>query len=143
MNRRGQCAAQQTFQIVNHPFAAALLRVHYVILQRSGDCFGVERAQKLLVIVLLALFCALCKPLIAVNYDMNDYLPPDTVSTLALDAMDAEYDGVVPNARVMVKNVTIPEALSYKRALAAVDGVTDVTAGRCGGYHAAAGNAGQ
>ena len=80
-----------------------------------------------LLFVLLALFCALCKPLIAVNYDMNDYLPPDTASTLALDAMNAEYDGGVPNARVMVRDVTIPEALSYKRALAAVDGVTDVT----------------
>ena len=67
------------------------------------------------IFVVIAALCALCKPLIAVNYDMNDYLPPDTSSTLALNAMDAEYDGGVPNARVMVKNVTIPEALAYKR----------------------------
>lgn len=53
--------------------------------------------------IVLAALCALCKPLIAVNYDMNDYLPPDTASTLALNAMNAEYDGGVPNARVMVK----------------------------------------
>lgn len=79
-----------------------------------------------LVFILIAVFCALCQPLIAVNYDMNDYLPPDTASTLALNAMDAEYDGGVPNARVMVKNVTVPEALSYKRALEAIDGVTNV-----------------
>lgn len=77
--------------------------------------------------LLLAVVCALCKPLIAVNYDMNDYLPPDTASTLALDAMDAEYDGGVPNARVMVRNVTIPEALAYKQKLEAIDGVTSVT----------------
>jgi len=77
--------------------------------------------------LLLAAVCALCKPLIAVNYDMNDYLPPDTASTLALDAMDAEYDGGVPNARVMVRNVTVPEALAYKQRLEAVDGVTSVT----------------
>ena len=76
--------------------------------------------------IVLAALCALCKPLIAVNYDMNDYLPPDTASTLTLDAMNAEYDGGVPNARVMVKNVTIPEALAYKQALAAIDGVTNV-----------------
>ena len=80
-----------------------------------------------LVFVLLAAVCALCKPLIAVNYDMNDYLPPDTASTLALDAMDAEYDGGVPNARVMVKNVSVPEALAYKEKLEAIDGVTGVT----------------
>lgn len=80
-----------------------------------------------LVFILIAVFCALCQPLIAVNYDMNDYLPPDTASTLALNAMDAEYDGGVPNARVMVRNVTVPEALSCKRALEAIDGVTSVT----------------
>ena len=75
---------------------------------------------------LLAAFCALCQPLIAVNYDMNDYLPPETASTVALDAMDAEYDGGVPNARVMVRNVTIPEATAYKQALEKIDGVTSV-----------------
>ena len=80
-----------------------------------------------MVFLLLAAAGALCKPLIAVNYDMNNYLPPNTVSTQALNAMDAEYDGGVPNARVMVKNVTIPEALSCKQALKAIDGVTDVT----------------
>lgn len=80
-----------------------------------------------LLFALLAAACALCKPLIAVNYDMNDYLPPDTASTLALDAMDAEYDGGVPNARVMVKNVSVPEALAYKEKLEAIDGVTGVT----------------
>lgn len=76
--------------------------------------------------VLLAAFCALCQPLIAVNYDMNDYLPPETASTVALDAMDAEYDGGVPNARVMARNVTIPEAMAYKQALEKIDGVTSV-----------------
>ena len=80
-----------------------------------------------LLFALLAAACALCKPLIAVNYDMNDYLPPDTASTLALDAMDAEYDGGVPNARVMVKNVSVPEALAYKEKLEAIDGVIGVT----------------
>ena len=80
-----------------------------------------------LIFILLTAVCALIKPLIAVNYDMNDSLPPDTASTRALDAMDAEYDGGVPNARVMVKNVTVPEALDYKRALEAIDGVTSVT----------------
>ena len=62
-----------------------------------------------LVFILIAVFCALCQPLIAVNYDMNDYLPPDTASTLALNAMDAEYDGGVPNARVMVKMSPCPK----------------------------------
>lgn len=64
---------------------------------------------------------------VSVNYDMNDYLPESSPSTVALDLMDEEFDGGVPNARVMVANVTIPEALAYKEQIEAVDGVTDVT----------------
>ena len=77
--------------------------------------------------LVLAAVCAMLKPLIAVNYDMNDYLPPSTASTLALNALDAEYDGGVPNARVMVKNIDVAQALEYKRALEQIDGVTSVT----------------
>ena len=83
--------------------------------------------------LVLALFAvvfiitAFCKPLVSVDYDMNDYLPKDSASTVALDLMDEEFDGGVPNARVMVADVTIPEALQYKALIADVDGVTDVT----------------
>ncbi|WP_298483817.1 hypothetical protein [uncultured Ruminococcus sp.] len=41
--------------------------------------------------------------------------------------MGEEFDGGIPNARVMVKDVTIPEALEYKEKLEAVEGVSDVT----------------
>ena len=71
--------------------------------------------------------CLFCQKLIAVDYDMNDYLPKDSPSTIALETMDTEYTGGIPNARVMIRNVTVPEALSYKEKLSAVDGVTDVT----------------
>lgn len=81
----------------------------------------------LVVFLILTVVCAALKPLIGVNYDMNDYLPPDSASTVALDTMSEEYDGGIPNARVMVENVTIPEALEYKEKILAVDGVTDVT----------------
>lgn len=85
--------------------------------------------QNLIIAVFLILFavCAACQSLVAVNYDMNDYLPPESPSTVALDLMDQEYDGGIPNARVMVQDVTIPQALAYKEQLLAVDGVTDVT----------------
>ena len=71
--------------------------------------------------------CLFCQKLIAVDYDMNDYLPKDSPSTIALETMDTEYAGGIPNARVMIRNVTVPEALYYKEKLSAVDGVTDVT----------------
>lgn len=85
--------------------------------------------SKLVLAVFTAVFIitAFCKPLVSVDYDMNDYLPEDSASTVALDLMDKEFDGGVPNARVMVEDVTIPEALEYKARIADVDGVTDVT----------------
>lgn len=85
--------------------------------------------QKGIIIIFLILFavCAVCKQFVAVNYDMNDYLPRWSASTVALDRMEQEYDGGIPNARVMVQGVSIPEALEYKEKLLSVDGVTDVT----------------
>lgn len=76
---------------------------------------------------LTALLCFFLKNLVAVNYDMNDYLPESSPSTVSLDIMQEEFEGGIPNARVMVRDVTIPEALEYKEGLEAVDGVTSVT----------------
>ncbi len=76
--------------------------------------------------ILAAAVCLFLNQLVAVNYDMTDYLPPDSPSTIALDVMQQEFDGGIPDARVMVRNVTIPQALSYKEALKQVDGVLEV-----------------
>ena len=90
---------------------------------------GVVKCRKLILIVFIAaaIICGGLKSLVAVNYDMNDYLPEDAKSTVALDVMSEEFDGGIPNARVMIKNVTIPEALEYKEKIESVDGVTAVT----------------
>ena len=40
--------------------------------------------------------------------------------------MEEEFKGGIPNARVAVKNVTIPEALEYKEKILSCEGVTDV-----------------
>lgn len=76
---------------------------------------------------IVALVCAVCKGFVRVDYDMNDYLPENSASTVALDLMDQKFGGGVPNARVMVENVTVPEALEYKARIEAVQGVTEVT----------------
>lgn len=88
----------------------------------------VNHCKSILTVFLLATICSLLlKSMVAVNYDMNDYLPEDSHSTISLDVMQEEFDGGIPNARVMVRDVTIPEALEYKARLEAVDGVTAVT----------------
>lgn len=75
----------------------------------------------------IAVICAMAQKFVSVNYDMNSYLPEDSPSTVALDVMEDEFDGGIPNARVLIYNVTVPEALSYKEKLGEIDGVTDVT----------------
>lgn len=79
------------------------------------------------IFIATVIICAVCKQWVSVDYDMNDYLPEDSSSTVALDVMESNYDGGIPNARVMVKDVTIPEALEYKAKIEKTDGVTEVT----------------
>lgn len=85
--------------------------------------------HKKLVFSVYAISCIICaytQSLVKVNYDMNDYLPEESSSTVALNVMEDEFEGGIPNARVMISNVTIPEAISYKEKLLDIDGVTEV-----------------
>ena len=90
---------------------------------------NVVKNRNLVIMVFLALVVVslLLKPLVKVNYDINDYLPAGTHSTVSLEKMTDEFEGDIPNARVMVRGVTIPEALAYKEAIKAVEGVSGVT----------------
>lgn len=90
---------------------------------------GVIKHKNLIIVLFVICFviCLLLRNMVSVNYDMNDYLPSDAKSTIALEVMQEEFDGDIPNARVMIENVTIPEALEYKEKISAVEGVTDVT----------------
>jgi predicted RND superfamily exporter protein len=63
---------------------------------------------------------------VSVNYNVTDYLPDNAQSTTALQILGDEFKDAVPNARVMLKNVTVEEALAMKEKLKAIDGVTDV-----------------
>ncbi len=89
----------------------------------------VTRRRKLILVLFLAaaIGCFFMKGMVSVNYDMTDYLPQDKPSSVALDAMDAEFDQGVPNARVMIRDVSVPEALQYKEKIEKAGGVTSVT----------------
>ena len=90
---------------------------------------GIVNKRKLILILFAVAFVIslLCSQLVSVNYDMTDYLPEKTKSTVSIDIMGKEFDGGIPNARVMIKDVTIPEALEYKDKLKAIKGVSEVT----------------
>ena len=90
---------------------------------------GITAKPKLVMIVFImfAVFCALIRGFVEVNYDINDYLPSDSKSTVSIDVMNKEFDGGIPNARVMIKDVTVAETLEYKDKIANVNGVSGVT----------------
>ena len=58
---------------------------------------------------------------------MVDYLPDNSQSTKAIEIMEQQFDGSVPNTKVMIYDVTIQEALVFKEKLASIDGISDVT----------------
>ena len=90
---------------------------------------GILRHKWLVLILFLAAAAvsAVLARQVKVNYQLMDYLPEDSPSTIALDVMNEAFDKPVPNLRVMVRDVSIPEALEYKKEIGAVEGVTEIT----------------
>lgn len=87
----------------------------------------VNNQKKILVIFILMAICgAVLQSFVKVDYDIEDYLPNDVPSSVAIDVMNENFDGGIPNARVMVKNVSIAQALEYKDRLEECEGVDDV-----------------
>jgi hypothetical protein len=76
--------------------------------------------------IVIAAVCIILQMFVGVNYNMVDYLPADAQSTRAIGIMTDEFGGAMPNADVMVKNVSIQQALDYKKGLAAIGGVSGV-----------------
>lgn len=86
--------------------------------------------QRKLVIAIFAVatvISAIASLFVKVNYSMMDYLPEDSASTIALDAMDEEYKQAPPNARAMVSDVTVLQARDIKQKIQKVEGVDEVT----------------
>ena len=90
---------------------------------------GIVNHRKLILVLFAIAFvvCFGCSKLVSVNYDMKHYLPEGTKSTISLELMQEQFSGGIPNARAMIRNVSIPEALEFKEKIKAVDGVSAVT----------------
>ncbi len=89
---------------------------------------AVVKNHKIIIVVFifLSVLGILLYPKVKINYDMADYLPQSSPSTLALSLMAEEFDGGIPNARVMVRDVSVPEALEYKKKISECAGVASV-----------------
>ncbi|WP_026478806.1 efflux RND transporter permease subunit [Alkaliphilus transvaalensis] len=84
--------------------------------------------KKLIIILFVTatIICGLLQFGVSVNYNMVDYLPESAQSTEALKIMESEFKEAIPNARIMLRNVTIAEALEYKEKLEEIDGVSEI-----------------
>lgn len=85
--------------------------------------------HKKTVVILFLVITAICGVLttqVSINYKLVDYLPGDSQSTIALGIMKEEFAQAIPNARVMLKDVSLQEALDYKQKIGKIEGVTQV-----------------
>ena len=95
-------------------------------MDRLAHFIVAHRKPIVIVFAIVALVCAGLMTQLKVNYNMVDYLPKNAQSTQALDIMDEEFSGALPNASVMVKDVSLVEALAYKEKIEALDSVSQV-----------------
>ncbi|WP_164216080.1 MMPL family transporter [Virgibacillus sp. YIM 98842] len=76
--------------------------------------------------ILLAVISIFAQFTVSVNYNLTEYLPEDSPSTIAMEVMEEEFEDSIQNARVMIHDVSIQEALVFKEKLNEIDGVTNV-----------------
>lgn len=96
------------------------------VLDRFARCVTSHTKSIVVVTFVGVIVCAFLALLVTINYNLSDYLPESSESTRTLSVMEEEFEAEVPNARVMVKEVSLVEALEYKEAIRAVPGVTSV-----------------
>ena len=90
---------------------------------------GVVKYRKPIMVIfaLITVCSAIMYPKVFVDYEIIHYLPKESPSTIALDVMEKEFGGNIPNVRIMIRDVSRKEALEYKEKIEAVDGVVSVT----------------
>ncbi len=86
-----------------------------------------HRKTILILFIVLAAISPFASRMVTVNYNMVDYLPADASSTKALSLMETEFGSELPNARVMVNDVDVNQALAIADELKQIEGVTSVT----------------
>ncbi|MCL1873850.1 MAG: MMPL family transporter [Clostridiales bacterium] len=95
-------------------------------MDRLADAIIRHRKAVIIIFMAAAVICALLFTKLVINYDMAEYLPPDAQSTKALQLLNREFDKALPNAQVEVWDLSLMEALEFKRELAGLPHISDV-----------------
>lgn len=85
-----------------------------------------KRKSIVYIFVAIALISVVAQFFVSVNYNMVDYLPENAPSTEALEVMEDEFSGSIPDTSVLIYDVSVREALQYKEELEEIEGISDV-----------------
>ena len=96
-------------------------------MDRLAQAVSYHKKSILAVCLIASVLGGLLSLIVSINYNTVDYLPPDAQSTTAIRIMQTEFGGEIPNAKVMLTDVSIHDVLEYKEKIAAVEGITSVT----------------
>ena len=76
--------------------------------------------------LLLCVACALCIPLVKINYQFSDYLPEDSPSTGSLQTLEDAFGANLPNSYIYAQGINLMQADALAAEFAAIDGVDDL-----------------
>jgi len=85
-----------------------------------------KRKTIIIFCIIISIISAVLILSVNINYNIADYLPQKAVSTTGIKVMKHEFTQTIPNASVMVEDVSIAEALEIKRQIARIKGVKEV-----------------
>ena len=95
-------------------------------MEKFADLIVKRRKWIITIFLVAAIIGVVMQFFVKVNYNMVDYLPPDAQSTKALEIMQDEFTEAMPNTSVMIRDLSVMEAVEYKAKLAAIEGVEQV-----------------
>lgn len=89
---------------------------------------GVIKHKRLVITVFMigVLFSFMLSKMVSVNYDLIRYLPEGSPSTTSMEVMNREFSKAPPNARILVEQVSVPQAMDFKKQISEVDGVIEI-----------------
>ncbi|HHU89997.1 MAG TPA: MMPL family transporter [Clostridiaceae bacterium] len=85
-----------------------------------------KRKSIIVLCIIISIISAFLTFFVGINYNMADYLPQKAMSTTGIKVMNREFTQAIPNASVMVEDVSIVDAMDIKRQIAEVEGVNEV-----------------
>ncbi|MDR0490594.1 MAG: MMPL family transporter [Oscillospiraceae bacterium] len=96
------------------------------MMARIADSIIHRRKMIAVIFLFAAVVCALMFSSVNVEYNMVEYLPPGSQSTEALHILNREFSDALPNAQVTVRDLSLMEAMSFKKELEGLDHMREV-----------------